>query len=147
MDHDQYGGWISFWCIDLQSGKPVQLPWRKRCGPPAGGERTCHGHWLKHCFRTLEPDQDTVFRSRFPVAGYKVLCEESCDFNHAYPQTSIVRSRRYRLGLAEGEWLTWWREGRRDNIVEQSEDCTRLGSASGQPINLALVDPVEFEVL
>lgn len=119
----------NFSCLNLTTNSLLNMNYTK--GPRRPGfSRTREGRDDRH-FRTLEPDIPTTFTGRFGLA---------------YPPTPTVEAgHRYRLSLNEGQKISWWRYGRKDEVLALPGVPSSLGDTSGGSIYLEM-DPVEFDV-
>lgn len=85
-------------------------------------------------FHTLQPQQPYTF---------------SVPFKNAFVRKLELKPGRYRLATSGREELKWWKEGTREEVVSPlgQKPSNELYEASGLPIHLTGIEPVEFTIL
>lgn len=123
----------NFECIDHVSNEPLRLELTKGPKRPAFSRES--GGIDDAFFRTLEPETPVTFNAAFKLAG-----------RSTEGRNAIVPGHRYRFAVRDGETVSWWRYGRKEDVMTPAGTPSTLGEASGPPITLADIASVEFEV-
>ncbi|KAI9712512.1 MAG: hypothetical protein M1828_001693 [Chrysothrix sp. TS-e1954] len=123
----------NFTCVDLETTEPLQLETTKGGKRPAfsrelGGKDDAH-------FRTLEPKEPVTFSGPFKLANRMV--------EGLY---ALVPGHRYQFGVQNGEGVSWWKEGRKEDVLAPRGEDAGLGEAGGKPIVFEGIEPVDFKV-
>jgi hypothetical protein len=84
-------------------------------------------------FHTLVPGQP------LKLSGPLLIARRSTEGSRA-----IIPGHRYQFGVRDGEKVAWWREGSREEVMSPPDEPADLGNASGYPIALSVLGPVEF---
>jgi hypothetical protein len=124
----------NFTCVDLNTGIPLKMESTK--GPKRPGFSRRQGGIDDAHFHTLVPEQPLKLSGRFLVA------RRSTEGSRA-----VTPGHRYRFGVRDGEKIAWWREGSKDEVMSTPDEPASLGDASGEPIALSVLGPVEFTIL
>ncbi|KAI9038341.1 uncharacterized protein KD926_010877 [Aspergillus affinis] len=125
----------NFECFDITADAPVRVNLTK--GPKRRGFSRERGGHDDRFFCTLLPETPVVFVDSFKVAN-RVLPD--------HDETSVLQSgHRYTYAVREGEAMTWWGWGTKDEVMAPSDQPEALGEPSGGPIDLQPI-AVEFEV-
>lgn len=125
----------NFICTDLTTGSPLQLESTK--GPKRPQFSFALGGRDDDYFITLEPQKPMVITHRF-------LRSVALEGDRAF-----LPGHKYRLEVREDEEAEWWRYGMKEDVMSPpgqfvaKEGCEH---ASGPPIKLGPIAPVEFEV-
>lgn len=124
----------NFICHDITTADTKSL----RLDVTKGGKRPAFnresGGSDDRFFVTLDPETPTEFQEAFR------LSKRSGD------QNSLESGHRYWFGIKEGEVVSWWRVGKKAEVMASPGERASLGEASGGPIALK-VEGLEFEVI
>ncbi|KAJ5822540.1 hypothetical protein N7447_004880 [Penicillium robsamsonii] len=85
-------------------------------------------------FVTCDPETPTEFQEGFRLA------------NRSVDQNTLEVGHRYWFEIKEGQVVSWWRAGRKAEVMATPGERASLGEANRGPITLQ-VEGVEFEVL
>lgn len=138
LDRAQSTG--NFVCVDLDTNIPVRLAFTK------GGKRAGHDFQLggteDEYFQTLMPQQPVTFSGPCSIAT-RTFTPEAVSDNRV-----LLPGHRYRLGVAEREFIWWWRVGtKEESLAHPGEDMPdHQCKPSGSSIDLTNIEPVEFTV-
>ncbi|KAH7255177.1 uncharacterized protein BKA55DRAFT_563518 [Fusarium redolens] len=125
----------NFICTDLTTGLPVQLETTK--GPKRPQFSFALGGRDDDYFITLEPHRPITITHRF-------LRSAALQGNRGF-----TPGHKYQLKVREDEEVEWWRYGKKEDVMSppgQSTPKEGCEHASGPPIKLSPIAPVEFEV-
>ena len=121
----------NFTCLDVDTNTPVRLEITK--GPKRPGFSSELGGRDDAYFHTLEPDKPVTFKEPFKLANR--MGEHAATPGH-----------RYRFSVREGETVTWWEEGRREDVMGPPEEEGNFFEAGREPIIVDQIDAIEFMV-
>ncbi|KAH6956150.1 hypothetical protein DER45DRAFT_585019 [Fusarium avenaceum] len=125
----------NFICTDLTAGSPLQLESTK--GPKRPQFSFALGGRDDDYFITLEPQKPMVITHRF-------LRSVALEGDRAF-----LPGHKYRLEVREDEEAEWWRYGKKEDVMSPpGQFVAKEGyeHASGPPIKLGPIAPVEFEI-
>jgi len=94
------------------------------------------GGWDDKNYVILEPGQPRVFNAPFNPAHADEIC-----------RAQALPGHRYLVDLQEGEAVSWWKKGRKEDVLGLPGQVRGGHEADGKPIVLSLDEPVEFKVL
>ncbi|KAB8346209.1 hypothetical protein FH972_023254 [Carpinus fangiana] len=123
----------NFTCLDITSNTWLFLP--VTAGPKRPGFKLEQGSYDEKYIYTLEPETPMIFKGDFGLA------RRIDDDIH-----TLIPGHRYRLSIREGEAVSWWRWGRKDDIIPPVGQPQALDKADGDPLVLQVEGPVEFSV-
>lgn len=122
----------NFTCLDLTSNTWLSLGIVQ---VRRGAFRCEQGTSDEKYFFTLEPEVPFTFQEDFNLARRKRDDIYTLESGH-----------QYRFGIREGEALSWWRWGRKEEVVPPAGQSTGMGEPDGSPLILHVEGPVEFVV-
>lgn len=121
----------NFTCLDLTANTPIQMEITK------GGKRVAYrrafGHHDERFFWTLDPEVSVTFTDSFMPRVHQ-------------PPPNTFPAHQYRLGVSDEEVVSWWRHGRKEEVLAPAGTTASLDEPSGPPIQLMPVAPVDFEI-
>ncbi|KAM0719340.1 hypothetical protein Q7P37_005245 [Cladosporium fusiforme] len=125
----------NFKCVDLKDPES-EIRLALSAGPKRGAFNRARGSNDDKYFHTLEPEKPLVFSDTFGIAHRA---------SHGSPY--FLPGHRYRFGVQEDEEIRWWRKGTRDEVMTPEGSSGGMGNASGKPIMLTNIEPIEFTIL
>lgn len=124
----------NFTCVDL-ADQQTDLYSADTPGPNRMILTRARGGQDEEFFHTLEPNKPAVFSAAFGAA-----------YAASHGSLVFLPDHRYRFGVQEGSRIRWWKKGIRDEIMTPEGSSGALGKASGKPIMLTNIDPIEFSI-